>query len=270
MSVNSPSPSTPPATAASIAADLAALGVEPGMVLMVHCALKPLGWVLGAQVALVDALMQAIGGTGTLLMPAFNGLNSDPRNWSNPPVDESLWPLIREHIPAFSPATSPGYKMGAVSEYFRTLPAVLRSAHPQVSWAAWGARAAELVDGHSLDYGLGERSPLGRCYDAGAHVLSIGCSATSVLHLAEHRCEWHGRLELVEGAALLVDGQRQWVERREQTDDNADFEALRLAYRAAGGQWREGPVAGGSARLLPVRPLVDFAAEWLPMHRVAT
>ena len=75
-----------PVTAQSLAADLAALGVQPGMVLVVHSSLKSLGWVNGGPVAVILALEEVLGSAGTLVMPTHTSDNSDPANWVNPPV----------------------------------------------------------------------------------------------------------------------------------------------------------------------------------------
>ena len=80
-----------PATVPSLAADFAALGVQPGMVLIVHSSLKSLGWVNGGAVAVILALEQVLGAEGTLVMPTHSADNSDPAHWENPPVPESWW-----------------------------------------------------------------------------------------------------------------------------------------------------------------------------------
>jgi aminoglycoside 3-N-acetyltransferase len=50
--------------------------------------------------------------------------------------------------------------------------------------------------------------------------------------------------------------------------DATDFEEVGAAVSAAGLEV-EGPVGRGSARLVPVRPLVDFATAWFVEHRTA-
>jgi aminoglycoside 3-N-acetyltransferase len=206
-------------------------------------------------------------------MPAFDSNNTEPSQWKAPPVDPRWWPVVRAEQPAFDPATTPSIRMGALAEYFRTLPGTRRSHHPHVSWCGRGPLAEDLLRDCPLDYALGEDSPLGRTYERGGWVLSLGCRRTTVLHLAEHRCAWRGRAVLRQGSSMLVEGRRQWVEYELQTDENADFEALRQAYmleQAAerGSTWHEAPCGYGQARLFAVRPLIDFAAGWLAAHRV--
>jgi hypothetical protein len=150
------------ATRDSLTAQLGALGVVPGGVLLAHSSYKSLGQVIGGPQAVVEALLAA---AGTVVVPTHTPEISDPATWSNPPVPERWWEPIRQESPGFDPARTPASKwMGRLSELVRTWPGARRSDHPQVSFAAVGPRAAEIVDRHSLTDGLGEESPLGAVY----------------------------------------------------------------------------------------------------------
>ncbi|MEV5899524.1 AAC(3) family N-acetyltransferase, partial [Streptomyces sp. NPDC052127] len=137
-----PPPTGPLVTRDSLAAELRALGVEPGEILLVHSSLSSLGWVCGGAVAVVRGLLDAIGPDGTLVVPTQSGDLSDPALWSNPPVPAQWWERIRTAMPAYDPLITPALGVGVIPETVRTWPGALRSAHPQTSFAALGARAA--------------------------------------------------------------------------------------------------------------------------------
>ena len=184
-----------PVTPRSLAADLQALGVGPGMLLNVHSSLSRIGWVVGGAQAVVEALLEVLGPDGTLMMPTHSGQLSDPSHWRMPPAPESWWPTIRDEMPAYDPVTTPTRKMGAIVEVFRRVPGVERSSHPQTSHAARGPLAERIVAEHPLDSFFGPRTPIGKLYELDGHVLLLGVDHgnNTVLHLAEEKAEFPGK-----------------------------------------------------------------------------
>lgn len=252
---------TAPHTRESLAADLKRLGLKPGMTLIVHTAMSKLGWVCGGAIAVIQALMDALTEEGTLVMPAHSGDNSDPAQWSRPPVPADWVPIIRANMPAYEPAWQPTRGLGRLPELFRTLPGVLRSDHPQVSFAAWGRQAGMITENHSLSFSLGEGSPLGRLYDLDAHVLLLGADygSNTSMHLSEYRAGKAAPKR--QGSAILVDGERQWVEFDDIDFDDEPFVSMGEAYEKEGGAVTIGIVGNARCRLMRQRDIVDFTAR---------
>jgi len=257
-----------PATVSSLAADLAALGVQPGMVLVVHSSLTSLGWVNGGPVAVILALERVLGPEGTLVMPTHSGDLSDPANWVAPPVPESWWETIRATMPAFDPALTPTYYMGAIPETFRKQDGVLRSDHPTASFAACGKHTRQIVEGHELVPFFGEHSPLARVYDLDGWVLLLGAGHgnNTSLHIAERRARIPHRM-VHSGSPMIVNGVRQWVAYDDIDWDDGDFVPLGADFARETSLQRAGKVARADALLMPQRALIDYAVPWLESHR---
>ncbi|KIL38461.1 hypothetical protein SD70_26190 [Gordoniibacillus kamchatkensis] len=260
-----------PPTVGSLRDDMRALGIREGMTLLVHSSLTSLGWVVGGAQAVVMALLEAVGESGTLMMPTQTGGLSEPSLWTNPPVPEAWWPVIRAHMPAYDPAVTPTRSMGAIAETFRTWPGTIRSSHPHVSFAARGPLAEQLLAGHSLTDGLGERSPLARMYAAGGSVLllGVGHGNNTSLHLAEYRADYPGKEAREFAAPFMTDGQREWIAYMDINLNSDDFAEIGQAFGVATGLIRHGRVGMAQAQLMPQRELVDYAVRWMLQNRQA-
>jgi aminoglycoside 3-N-acetyltransferase len=257
-----PAATGPLVTRDTLAAQLRLLGVEPGEILLVHSSLRSLGWVNGGAVAVVQGLLDALGPSGTLVVPTQSADLSDPALWSRPPVPPQWWDRIRATMPPYDPLITPSRGVGVIPETVRTWPGALRSAHPHTSFAALGPHAREITDGHALDCRLGERSPLARLEKLGARVLLLGAGydACTSFHLAEYRIP----------APLVPVGRPApgggWETVTEVSISSDRFDELGHDFE------RDRPVVRGKAgaadvRLFPVADAVAYAERWLPLHR---
>ena len=261
-----------PITIESLQTDFKTLGIEKGMVLLVHSSLSAMGWVCGGPVAVIMALQEVLGETGTLVMPTHSTDLSDPSQWKNPPVPESWWQTIRETMPAYDPDLTPTRSMGTIVETFRKQKSVLRSMHPQHSFCANGPQAAYVTDTHALAFGMGENSPLARIYDLHGLVLlfGVGHSNNTSIHLAEYRADFPTKRVVREGAPISQAGARTWTTFENIDVDSSDFDRIGADFLRsdAGKVVRHGKVGNANCQLMPQRAVVDFAVDWLEKNRV--
>jgi aminoglycoside 3-N-acetyltransferase len=130
--------------------------------------------------------------------------------------------------------------------------------------------APEITRDHSLDFGLGDSSPLAKVYQREGWILLIGVGHenNTSLHLAEFRAAYSGKKEVKQGAPLNVKGERRWIELRDFEDHSEDdFEEIGSSYLAAGGTVLGGKIGQADSVLIPQVELVDFAVDWMEKNR---
>lgn len=255
-----------PSTEESLLVDFRSLGIEPGQIVLVHSSLSKIGWVCGAEKAVIEALLQAVGENGTVCMPAHSGDNSDPAKWSNPPVPQQWNAIIYQSMPAFDPHKTPTRGMGRIAELFRTFPGTLRSDHPQVSFCANGKYAAAITENHALTPQFGMDSPLGALYRLKAKILllGVGYNKCTCLHLSETLDPAMPIMKT--GAAITQNGIRKWVWFNDYDYNTDDFEALGRAFEYQNAV-KSGKVGSASCKLFDMSAAVDFAREWMTFNR---
>ncbi|MEV6164539.1 AAC(3) family N-acetyltransferase [Streptomyces sp. NPDC052052] len=268
-------PTTAPSVCHSrteLAGHLSELGVERNGVLLVHASMRAVGPVSGGAGTVVAALRDALGGHGTLVVPAFTPENSD----TSPQYRDRVRDLsdhdreaVRASMPPFDPATTAAPSMGRLAEAVRLAPGAARSNHPQTSFAALGPLADELVAHHHASCHLGEDSPLALLYKVRAHVLLLGTGFDSctAFHLGEYRVPAPPRRTY--RCVVTTRGRRHWWEYEDVALDDSDFAVLGAEFARAddGAAVRSGPVGSATARLFAFTDAVDFAARRLPSLR---
>lgn len=221
---------------AQAAVQLLSLGVEPGGVLVVHSAFSQVRPIEGGPQGLIDALLAALGPSGTLVMPSMSDDDEHP-------FDAAATPCLEN--------------MGVVAETFWRMPGVLRSDNPH-AFAAIGPRAAEIVAAHPLDVPHGLDSPVGRVYEMDGQVLllGVGHDANTTVHLAENMAG--ARYLLPKHLTVLRDGRPEKFEYRELDHCCQGF-ALLDEWLEAEGKQRRGRVGRAEARLMRSRDVVEAA-----------
>ena len=266
-----------PHNLATIEEDLRAMGLSAGDTVMVHSSFKQIGYTVGGPQAIVQALMTVVNDPGTIVMPAFTTSYTDPLEWKSPPAPKGWADVIRANLPLFDAATTPSFEMGVVAELFRTYPAVLRTAHPVVSYTALGKKAEFVVTGHTLEMMDGETSPLARIYDLDGKILllGVGYNRCTSIHLATHR-QSDPPVTTRSLPSWDESGRISWKRYRDvlQPPELGDsvirqkkigFTDIGSAFETTGAV-TIGKVGNAESRLFRQRHLVDFAAEYFDMH----
>ena len=147
-----------------IVAGLRRLGLRGSDRVNVHSSLSRFGFVEGGAYAVIEALLEVLGPTGTLMMPTF----------------------CQGKVEVFDPANTASFN-GRITETFRHFPGVRRSSHPTHAYAAIGPDAERYLANAQRVLAWGPDSPLGRLIADGGWVLLLG--ATHGSSTAQHHGE---------------------------------------------------------------------------------
>ena len=172
---------------------LAALGVRKAGTLLVHSSLKSLGPPPVGPETAVQALLEALGSGGTLLMPALS------------------YETVSAGNPFFDVANTPSC-VGALTEFFRRREGTRRSVHPTHSVCGIGRNARLLLGDHERDATpCGANSPFFKLPKVAGQILFLGCGL-------KPNTSMHAVEELVEPPYLYAG----WVDYRVRLDDGTD------------------------------------------------
>lgn len=234
---------------------------------MLHASYKAVGEVMGGPNVIIQALLDALTPTGTLMMYA---------GWADLPYLENTPQEVRqvyydEH-PAFDPKLARAARWnGILAEVLRTWPEVQRSENPENSMVAVGAQAAWITRDHPLNYGYGAGSPLAKLVEVNGKVLMLGAplGKITLLHHAENIAKMRHKNLVRYSCPILRDGKKVWIEVEDyDTGDPHDaytFEEIVQGYLSLN-RGRHGTVGNAPSHLFEARDICKFAVNWLEVH----
>ena len=146
------------------------IGLKQADHIFVHSSLSSFGKVAGGADSLIDALIEAVGTEGTVIVPTFGD-------------NHEAFDLNKSET-----------NLGLIPKTFWKRKSAVRSLHPLASVAAIGKKAKWFVQGHdNTKLAHASNSPYHKLYEAGGKILLLGVdqdrntffhTAEEILHLS--------------------------------------------------------------------------------------
>lgn len=267
--------SSGPVTRGRLVRALTRLGLADGDIVMFHTRMSALGFVAGGSQTVIDALRDAVGDRGTLMVTC---------GWNDAlPYDFTDWPAdwqaaVRAEHPAYDPRTSEAdHANGRLPEALRRWPGAVRSRHPGASFVALGPAAHALMDDHPWDDPHGPGSPLARLTAMGGRVLLLGAplDTLTLLHHAEALAKAPAKRFVTYEQPINVNGERVWRRFHDIDSENGAFDYTPVVPEGVepfetiardmlhAGLGREGQVGAAASHLFEASDVVDFGVRWI-------
>lgn len=229
-----------------LTSDLRRLGLKAGDLVMVHSSLRSLGMVEEGAQTVVDAFLDVLGPSGTLVGPSFTFRSVGSASF------------------VFDVLNTPS-EMGAVSEEIRRRAGRRRSAHASHSVSVIGPLASELFACYGASAWDSE-SPLAKVIQLGGKFLLLGVTYQSFTAVHVLEIEFGLRYRSVQSIQReywneegVLSTLASTVYSRDPLYPGYDFNRLGQAMEEVG-IVKAGPVANAVGRLVPGNEMRGFAA----------
>ena len=229
-----------PMPRATVVEQLRGLGIPRGCVLLVHTAFSVTGPIEGGPDGLIDALLEAIGPEGTLVMPSWTDDDDEVFDPAAYEVDDHL---------------------GVVADEFWQRAGAVRGTHP-FAVAALGPRADEVAGAPFVLPPHAPGSGIAKVHDLDGWVLLLGVDhdGDTTIHLGELMADVPYRVPHF--ITVLEDGEPKRIDYGENDHCCQNFVWVGDWLRARGLQ-RESVVGYGRAQLARARDIVTTVVEEL-------
>lgn len=253
-------------TRSQLVADLVALGIAAGDVVMVHASVRAVGEIAGGPDEVHLAIKDVITERGTMFMYASCPAYVDEVGRGNLTPDQEA--EVLEKVPAFDPQTARSARdNGALVELFRTYPGTRVNRHP-ARFAVWGKHTDFLLIPQPWDFAFGHGSLLERFVELDGKILLLGSDHDNVtfLHYAEHIVDIPDKRIARFKVPVMENGAPVWREMAEvDTSTGAHagwpdrfFSAIVDAHLVATNN-RGGVVGNAESFVLSARGLLEYA-----------
>ncbi|GAC1597803.1 MAG: aminoglycoside 3-N-acetyltransferase [Acidimicrobiales bacterium] len=241
---------------------------------MVHASLRAIGSVEGGATGVVQALDEAVGSTGTLVM---NLGARDDYAWVNAHPDADRPGLLADAPPFDKDLTPADPDVGVLAEAFRREEGTVVNDHPDARFGSRGRLAHALLEEPlPWDDYYGPGSILERLVRAGGKILRLGADPDTVtlLHLAEYLADVPDKRRVVRHHKVRgSDGtvQIRAVRCLDDTDGivdwpGEDYFATILEEYLQRDRAPVGSVGHAHGELIDAADLLNYGVSWMRVH----
>jgi aminoglycoside 3-N-acetyltransferase len=206
-----------------IVAGLRKMGLKAGDLVLLHSSLASLGQVEGGAQTVVDAFLDVLGESGTLVVPTFG-------------------------------------ELGIITDVVKNHPKAVQSIHPKAGVAAIGRKAAEICQDHwKAETAHAEGTPYVRIAQLGGYVCLMGVDQdrSTTLHTVEELLRLP-YLKTTKKTTFKTEEGEVTKEWKLFPGPHRDFIGLDRLFRGSG-KMKTGRVGNSEVRLMKSQELIDVA-----------
>ncbi len=240
------------------------LGLKSNDKVMVHSSLSSFGYVVNGANDIIEALMEVVH-DGIIIMPGHFSVNSNVREWQNPPVPESWFEKVEQNIMPASKVVEP-VGVGRIPRVFGRYDGVAHTNHPFVALQVYGKHPKELIN-QPLNRPHSISGPFGYMYNHGIKLLMLGSNYDNLtfMHLASNILESYMDMY----SNIYQDGQVIRVKYEIENDEPEDFikigELFEIAYPKS---IEIKQIGQAKCRLIEGKALIDFTVAYYKKHGI--
>ncbi|MBN2299614.1 MAG: AAC(3) family N-acetyltransferase [Acholeplasmataceae bacterium] len=240
------------------------LGLKKNDTIMVHSSLSSFGYVVNGANDIIEALMEVVS-DGTIIMPGHNSVNSNVREWRNPPVPQSWFEIVEQNIRPASREVEP-VSIGKIPRVFGRYEGVKYTNHPFVALQIYGKGPKALLE-QPLNRPHSMNGPFGYLYHNQVKLLMLGSDYDNLtfMHLASNILNSYMDMY----SNIYQDGKIVRIKYDIENDEPEDFIKIGKSFEETKKDFiKIGKIGKATCRLIDGKELIDFTVEYYKKHGI--